>query len=802
MRYRHINRVAVLGSGTMGSALAALLVGAGFETTLLDVPAKGSTAGSPAQERNAVAQDNLKRSLTARPSPWFSPTDVDRIRVGNLEDDLAWLADVDWVLEAVVEDLAIKRDLMARLNEVCRPTSVISTNTSGLPLAQLAAGLPQEFTRRFLGTHFFNPPRWLPLLELIPHGDTDPVLLTFMQDFCTRALGKDVVVCRDVPGFLGNRFLSMLGMQAIGLALDEGYSVAGVDALTGPLIGRPRTATFGLQDLVGIDVALAVAQNLHAALPASDARDRLGHEGAVALHEQLLARDWSGRKSGQGFWLQRRRKDGQRERLALNLRTLEYEAAHTPHFDSVAALRTERDLGRRLRQLLRAGDRAGHFLRQHMGFYLSFAAGCVPEVTGSLLNVDQAQRWGFNHEAGPFELWDALGVAEGIAVIEAAGFAVADWVHEMLARGCKSFYRRNDRGEAEAFYDLGAGEYVPLPRDGRALPAAGFSLVTGNDSANLRDMGDGVALWEFRSKQNSIDDALIDSGLAALDQIADGRFQALVIGNDGPRFSIGYNLALALQRSEDGEFDELERSIERFQRLTRRLRQAPVPVVAAAPGMALGGGAELLFACDSVVAHSELQSGLVEFNVGLIPAGGGCTTMLQRWLSPLMKSCPDADALPALQQLFAQLLAADMVVAAAPEARRQRLLGPRDVVMMKRAHLLHEAQRRALYLADGYRARRPEPVYAAGKCALEAMLEQVGELQTAGDLGAEDADVARRLAFVLSGGAPEKPTWLKERDVHDLERATFMELAREAHTQACIRHMLRSNRPLRLAHRH
>ena len=801
MRYRHIRHVAVLGSGTMGSALAALLVGAGFETTLLDVPAGDSSAGSPARERNAVALGNQKRSLAARPSPWFSPTDVDRIRVGNLEDDLAWLAGADWVLEAVVEDLAIKRDLMARLNNVCAPSCVITTNTSGLPLAQLAAGLPQAFTRRFLGTHFFNPPRWLPLLELIPHENTDAELLAFMQDFCTRALGKDVVVCRDVPGFLGNRFLSMLGMQAIGLALDEGYSVAEVDALTGPLIGRPRTATFGLQDLVGIDVALAVAQNLHAALPESDARDLLGHPGALALHEQLLARGWSGRKGGQGFWLQRRRKDGQRERLALNLRTLEYEAATTVHFDSAAALRSERDLGRRLRLLLGADDRAGHFLRQHMGFYLSFAAGCVPGVTGSPLNVDQAQRWGFNHEVGPFELWDALGVAEGASLIEAAGFAVADWVQEMLSRGCRSFYRRNDSGEAEACHDPGVGAYVPLPRDGRALLAAGFNLVTGNDSANLRDMGDGVALWEFRSKQNSIDDALIDSGLAALDQIAEGRFQALVIGNDGARFSIGYNLALALQKIEDGEFDALERSIGRFQQLTRRLRQAPVPVVAAAPGMALGGGAELLFACDSVVAHSELLSGLVEFNVGLIPAGGGCMTMLQRWLSSLLQSCPDADALPLLQQLFAHLLAADMVAAAAPEARHRRLLRPQDHVLMKRAHLLHEAQRRALYLADGYRARRPEPVYAGGKPAYEALLAQVGELQAAGDLGAEDADVARRLAFALSGGAPDRPAWLSEREMLDLERATFMELAREAHTQACIRHMLRSNRPLRLARR-
>ncbi len=799
MAYRKIHRVAVIGSGTMGGALAALLTGAGLETTLLDIPAAGSAAGSPAAERNALARDNLQRSLTARPSPWFSAGDVERIRIGNLEDDLAWLAEVDWALEAVVEDLATKQALMRRLHGICRPDCIISTNTSGLPLARIAAGLPGEFTRRFLGTHFFNPPRWLPLLELIPHDDTDVDLLCFMQDFCSRGLGKDVVVCRDVPGFLGNRFLSMLGMQAIGLALDEGYSVAEVDLLTGPLIGRPRTATFGLQDLVGLDVAQAVAGNLRDALPEMAARATLAHPGAVALHEQLIARGWLGRKSGRGFWLQRRGEDGQRERLELNLQTLTHEASPAPQFESVTTARSERDLGERLRMLLAAEDRAGHFLRRHVAFYLSFAASCVPEVTGSPLAVDQAQKWGFNHEAGPFELWDALGVAAGVTLCEAQGHTVASWVHDMLANDCPAFYRRDARGEPDARYDPQAGAYLPLPENERALQAAGLTVLRSNDSASQRDLGDGVALWEFHSVQNTIDDALIDSGHAALETIAGGEFQALVIGNDGPRFSIGYNLALALQRIDDGEFEALERSVKSLQGLVRGFRQAPAPVVAAAPGMALGGGAELLLACDRVVAHSELLLGLVEFNVGLIPAGGGCTAMLQRWLTPLMRSSPDADVLPLLKRLFKRLLDAEMIVAAAPEARERQLLRPSDRVLMKRAHLLHEAKQAALRLAEGYRAPRPEPVYAAGQKACEALLEQVEGLVDAGEMSADDARIARRLAFVLSGGASEAPALLGEGQLHELERAAFMELVRESHTQACIRHMLKTNRPLRFA---
>ncbi|MCE2489306.1 MAG: 3-hydroxyacyl-CoA dehydrogenase/enoyl-CoA hydratase family protein [Anaerolineae bacterium] len=797
MSYRQIHSVAVIGSGTMGSALAALLTGAGLETTLLDIPAAGTTAASPAAERNALALANLQRSQGMRPSPWFSNTDIERIHVGNLEDDLTLLGEVDWVLEAIVEDLATKQALMRRLHALCRPQCVISTNTSGLPLAQIAAGLPQEFTRRFLGTHFFNPPRWLPLLELIPHEATDADLLRFMQDFCSRRLGKDVVVCRDVPGFLGNRFLSMLGMQAIGLALAEGYSVAEVDALTGPLIGRPRTATFGLQDLVGIDVAQAVARNLHDALSDPGLRATLAHPGATSLQEQLIARDWLGRKSGRGFWLQRRGADGQRERLELNLQTLEHEARSAPQFESVTAASSERDLGTRLRLLLAAEDRAGHFLRQHLAFYLSFASSCVPEVTESPLAVDQAQRWGFNHEAGPFELWDALGVAEGLSLCEAQGHTVADWVHDMLAKDCPALYRRERRGEPDGCYDPRAGEYVPLPVDERALQAAGLTVIAANESASLREMGDGVGLWAFHSKQNSIDDALIDSGHLALEEIAAGRFRALVIGNDGPRFSIGYNLALALQRIEDGEFDALERSVERLQQLVRGLRRAPVPVVAAAPGMALGGGAELLFACDRVVAHGELLVGLVEFNVGLIPAGGGCTAMLQRWLTPLLQRCPDADALPLLQRLVTQLLEAEMLPAAAPETRERLLLRPADRVLMKRSHLLYEAKRRALCLADVYSVPHPEPVYAAGREAYEALLTTIGHKVAAGALIVEDAGIARRLAFVLSGGAPESPCWLDEAEMHDLERAAFMALVREPHTQDCIRHMLRTNRPLR-----
>ena len=801
MKYRRIQRVAVIGSGTMGSALAAMLVGAGFETALLDIPAEGSTVASPPAERNAVLQANLQRSLAARPTPWYSEADVGRIRCGNLEDDQGWLTEVDWVLEAAVEELAVKQALMGRLNEVCGPRCVISSNTSGLPLARIAEGLPASFTRRFLGTHFFNPPRYLALLELIPHEGTDAAVLEFMQDFCSRALGKDVVVCRDVPGFLGNRFLSALGMQAIGLALDEGYSVSEVDVLTGPLIGRPRTATFGLQDLVGLDVALAVAQNLQRVLPESAMPGQPGQSAANALFEELIARGRLGRKSGGGFWQQRRGPGGQRERLALNLQTLEYEAATAPQFESVAALRAETDLGARMRQLPAVKDRAGRFLRQHLGFMLGLAAACVPEVTDSPLSVDRALRWGFNHEAGPFEVWDALGLAGGVALVEEAGYDVANWVRAMPARGCASFYQRDASGAVVACYDPQAGDHAMVQRDARALRAADFPVQLRNAGASLRDMGDGVTLWDFHSAHNSIDDDVIENGHDALEQVAAGRYRALVIGTDGARFSIGYNLALALARIEAGEFDKLARSVRRFQQLTRELRRAPVPVVAAAAGMALGGGAEVLLAADQVIAHSELLAGLVEFNVGLVPAGGGCVALLRCQVTPTLRSCPEADVLPTLRRVFAQLLDARMIPAAALEAREQGLLRPQDRVIMRRAQLLHEAKRAALHLTEGYRVTHPETQYAAGRGAYEALLAQVTAMERDGELGAGDAQVARRLAYVLTGGAPAKAAWIDEGELFELELAAFMALAQEPHTQACIRHMLRRNRPLRYASR-
>ena len=403
-----------------------------------------------------------------RPAQLYSPEDLDNISIGNIEDDLERVGDADWVIEVIVEKLEIKRALMARLAEVVRPDAIVTSNTSGIPIASIAAGLPPQFTRRFLGTHFFNPPRYLRLLEIIPHAGTDPEVVDFMLRFGADALGKGTVRCNDTPNFIGNRFMSMSGMQATNYALDHGYTVEEVDALTGPLIGRPKTATFNLNDLVGFDIAVGVARNLYHAIPDDPARELLMHKKNAALSNELLRRGWLGRKTGRGFY-HMRRDGGKKELWALNLETLEYEPPSKPRFDSVGQFRKVEPLGERIRLLINADDRAGQYLWHLHAFLLAYASNRVPEVTDTIVNVDSAQKWGFAHQMGPFDIWDAIGVAETIDRFEADGYPVAGWVKTMIADGRATFYQRDEAGKVTGYYSPPDRDYLPLESDPREI---------------------------------------------------------------------------------------------------------------------------------------------------------------------------------------------------------------------------------------------------------------------------------------------------------------------------------------------
>ena len=790
-----IKKAAVIGSGTMGGGIAALLAGVGIETLLLDIPPPESAPEDGRAIRNAIVARNFKTLQRMRPPQFYSPDDAANIRIGNTEDDLEKVGDADWVIEVIVENLLIKRALMARLVEVVREDAIVTSNTSGIPISSIAAGLPAQFTRRFLGTHFFNPPRYLRLLEIIPHAGTDPEIVDFMMHFGSERLGKGTVRCHDSPNFIANRLMSLSGMQATNFALDHGYTVEEVDALTGPLIGRPKTATFHLNDLVGFDVHVNVAKNLYHAIPNDPARELLRHEKNAALAEALLERGWLGRKTGRGFYHMRR--TGEKKELwALNLDTLEYEPPTKPRFDSVGEHRKVEPIGERIRLLINAEDRAGQYLYHLQAFLLTYSSSRMLEVTDSIVNIDNALKWGFAHALGPFEIWDAIGVAETLHRFEADGYPVADWVKAMVAAGFSSFYQRDASGKILGYYCPQQGDYLPMSGDPRVIVAADLRAsgadVYSNGDGMVYSMGDGVLLWEFNTKQNTITAGLVESGWGALELLQDDQYRALVIGNDGERFSIGANLDPSVLMAG---LDGIEKALVSLQDLAQALRYAPKPVVVAAHNMALGGGAELVMAGRAVVAHAELYMGLVEVGVGFVPAGGGCKELLRRLVNPLARRGAD-DVLAGLKKAF-ETIALAKVSGSAKEAQALGLLAETDKIVMNRAHLLGEAKMLALALCGTAAPPQPEPVYAAGRDAYAALLLGVAGYQEAGYASGHDALIARKLAYILTGAALAQPQWVDQQFLLSLEREAFLSLIMETKTQERIMHMLRTNKPLR-----
>jgi 3-hydroxyacyl-CoA dehydrogenase len=794
-----IKKAAVIGSGTMGSGIATLLAGAGIETTLLDIPAKGTQPGDKPAKRNAIITDNLKKVQGSRPPQLFALSDLDRLHVGNIDDDLNKLGDADWIIEVVVERLDVKQNLMAKLAEIAKPEAIITSNTSGIPIKAIAEGLGHEFTRRFMGTHFFNPPRHLRLLEVIPNEDTDPEAVTFMVDFGTRVLGKGVVICKDRPNFIGNRFMSITGSQVVNYAVENGFSVEEVDALTGPLIGRPKTATFRLTDLVGLDIHMGVARNLYDAIPEDPAREVLHNTKADAIMDKLMEKGWIGNKGGQGFYKQVKGASGEKEFWLLNTDTFEYEGPVNPRFDSVSKHRKVQPLGERIRLLINEDDRAGKFLWNLHAFYLAYASNRVPEITDTIVNVDNAIKWGFAHEMGPFEIWDAIGVGDTIASFEAAGYPIADWVKNMIASGNATFYQRDEKGQATAFYSPQKGDYVALEHDPRVITVANLKAnnkeVARNDGASILDMGDGVALLEYHSQAYAIDADLVEMSYKALD-LLNTDFDALVVGHDGERFCIGANVFMVVMAVQSNLMDQLEGSVKALQDLTQAMRYHAKPVVTTPFNMALGGGAELFMSGTKTVAHAELYAGLVELGVGLIPAGGGCKELIRRVVNPVMESSPNANVIPHLQKVF-EAIATAKVSTSAKEARELGFLDDDAKIVFNRSHLLYEAKRTALELSDGYVAKQPGKVWAAGRDVYAALLLGIEGFRESGYATDYDAFISKKLAYVLTGGAISEPGWVDEQVILDLEREAFLSLVTEAKTMERISHMLQTNKPLR-----
>lgn len=799
-----IRRAVVLGAGTMGAQIAAHFANAGVATTLLDIVPRELTEAEKGASltledrrvRDRLARQGLERAKQAEPAAFFTQEKAEWITIGNFEDDLEAVSEADWVLEAVVENLEIKQDLMARVDELLVNGTVVSSNTSGIPIHDIAEGRSQRFRQHFLGTHFFNPPRYLKLLELIPTEDTADDVLDRIKSFASTRLGKGVVECNDTPNFIANRLGSVSGAFVMHYALENDYTVKEVDAITGPLIGRPRTATFRLLDLVGLDVAMDVRQNLAEALPDDEAIEYLNSEPADELTSEMLERGWLGNKSGQGFY-KKVTEDGATEYRPLNLNTLEYESPQEVRFESVAEAKDLDTPAQRIKSLLQADDRAGEFIRAMTYFNLSYASKRVPGVADSPRAIDNAMRWGFQHQAGPFELWDELGVADTAAEMDAAGFPPAEWVQAMLDAGHSTFYQY-EGALPVAVYAPDEGDYVALQADPKRINLAQRkqegALIEGNDGASLIDLGDGVACLEFHSKGNSIDEDVMTMFSRAL-ELVERDWVGMVIGNQADNFSLGANLFTIAVAAQNELWDQLDEAVRTLQTLNMRMRDFPRPIVVAPAGRTLGGGTEISMHAPRVVAAAESYIGLVEVAVGVIPAGGGSKEMLRRVVNPVAR-IENGDVLPPLQALFERVGQAE-VARSAGQARQYGFLGATDRVVMNRDDLLAEAKREVLHMAPGYQPPDPEQIYAAGRDALSALKVGIFSYVESGYISEYDAHVGRKLAEVLTGGNLSQPSWVDPWYILDLEREAFLSLAGEEKTQARMWHMLQERKPLR-----
>jgi 3-hydroxyacyl-CoA dehydrogenase len=776
-----IRKAVVLGAGTMGAQIAAHLVGCGLEVTLLDL-----VPPDAGPDRNRLARRALDTLKRLKPAPLHLPEHVERIRIGNFEDDWKELRGADWVLEAVVEDLDVKRRLFARVAKAVSPLAVVTTNTSGLGIATMAAALPASLRERFLGTHFFNPPRYLKLLETIPGPETGPAVLASVESFLETVVGKSVVRAKDTPNFIANRIGSygfgaaLQAMQALDLAIDE------VDTLTGPAIGRARSATFRTADLAGVDVCLKVAENLYQAVPDDPERAVFA---PPEFMKAMVARGWLGEKTGSGFY----RKEGSEIRT-LDWKTLEYRERRQGQFASLDTAQAVADPAARLRQILAAQDKGAQFLWRVLSSTALYAASLVPEISDDVVSIDRAMEWGYGWGVGPFRLLDLVGVAAVAERARAEGRPVPPLIEKLLASARKRFYEVEDGGET-AFGPAGVRPVSARPGV-VALPALKQrgAVRKKNPGASLVDLGDGAGLVEFHSKMNTLG---TDTFSMLTSAVKEGRahFDALVVGNQGEQFTVGANLMLVLLAVQEKEWDELDRSIRHFQGANMALKYAEIPVVAAPFGLTLGGGCEISLHAARVRASAETYMGLVEVGVGLIPGGGGSKEMALRALDRCA-GVEGADPFPFLKRAF-ETIAFAKVSTSGAEALRL-FLTPADSLSANPDRLISDAKQVALGLARaGWQPGHPRTdVQALGRPALATFKMGIHNARRGAQISEHDALVGTKVATILCGG-DRAPGTISEQGLLDLEREAFLSLLGTKKTQERIQHMLKDGKPLR-----
>lgn len=777
-----IRKVAVLGSGVMGSQIAAHCVNAGLEVTLLDL--KSDDPKRP----NKIVEESLQKISKMKPAPFGLPKFAHRIKTGNFEDDFDALKGADWICEVIIERMDIKKEMMSRIDEIRADHTIVSSNTSGLPIGEISSECSDEFRKKFLGTHFFNPPRYMKLLEVIPTPDTSEAVVENMHRFCERVLGKGVVVCKDTPNFIANR-VGVFSMASIMPHFFNGdFSVEEIDELTGTLTGYSKSATFRTGDMVGLDVMAHVSDNIYPSIPDDEMREVFKLPESF---KKMIEDGKTGNKSGSGFYKKVQTENG-REFHSIDPETHEYSPQKKQENKVLAEAKKIRNLNERLKFLSFHDSRIGNFVWQVQKDLLLYAARRVPEISDSVEAIDRAMKWGFNWQLGPFERWDALGIKEVVSKLKEEGEEVPALIVFLQEAGFDRFY-----SDGKVFDPVSKQMVDQSPNAAGELKVAhirkGQEAVIENDSAALYDIGDGVALFEFRTKNATLGFELVRTLEESLDVVLEN-FEALIISHDGDNFAYGANLMEAGQALQNGNFDQVVEAVTSFQRTAVKLKYAPFPVVAAPFGRTLGGGAEFVLYSDRVVAHYELYMGLVEVGVGLIPAGGGTTEMLKRAMSEVEK---EADPLPYIREVFKTIGLAN-VSDSADKAREIGFLRDEDVIVMNRDLLINVAKEQALAMAAaGYQPPAKEPVNVLGEKSLSVMKTMLYVMHEAKYATDYDKVVSGRVANVLAGGPLSEPQLVPEDYLLKLERDSILDCFKDERTHARMEHMLKTGKPLR-----
>lgn len=788
---RLIRKVAVLGSGVMGSRIACHFANIGLQVLLLDIVPEGATSGDK-KARNKIVNDALDFALKSNPSPIFLESFANRIITGNFDDDMPKIAECDWVIEAVVERLDIKQKVFGQVEKYRKAGTLVTSNTSGIPIHLMADGRGDDFRQHFCGTHFFNPPRYLRLLEIIPTVDTLKEVSDFLLEYGEKYLGKTTVLAKDTSAFIGNRIGIFSIMTVLHYVDKTGMTVEEVDKLTGPAIGRPKSATFRTNDVVGLDTLVNVARNLSKDSPDDELRELCRLPEFV---NTMMANNWLGSKTGQGFYKKEKTTTGS-EFYALDLKTLEYKPSQKVKFATLETAKTADSLKERLKILFAAKDKAGDFYRATFIALFAYSSNRIPEIADELYKIDAAMNAGFGWEMGPFETWDALGVTGIVREMEAAGKKPAQWVYDMLALGVESFYKTENG--TRWYYDISAKGYKTIPGTENFLLLNNIgetNVIWKNSGSTITDIGDGILNLEFHTKMNTIGSEVIE-GINKAITLAEASYKGLVISNEGANFSAGANVGLIMMLAVEQEFDELSMVVKTFQSAMMRVRYSSIPVVVAPHQMALGGGCEICLHADKVVAHAELYMGLVEFGVGLIPAGGGSKEFALRLSDELQEGDIELNN---FRERFLTIGQAKVSTSAYEAFELGYLKKGRDVVVMSRNRLLAEAKRHCLMLADeGY----VQPVQRAnirvlGKQALGLAYVGANTMFSGNYISEHDVKISQKLAYVLSGGDLSQPSLVSEEYLLDLEREAFVSLCAEKKTLERIRSILTGGKVLR-----